>query len=335
MGTVCCSLLSSFIDAAKIIPHPDYSKQTIDNDIMLIKLKSPATLNSQVSTVTLPQSCPSADTECLVSGWGLLQFGSSTIPSLLQCLNAPVLSDSVCHKAYPAVIPRNDSDDNITGHYTCRNNSVPYQVSLNAGYHLCGGSLVSDQWVLTAAHCYKPQLQVRLGESSIHKIEGSEQIVYAAKIIPHPKYDKGTTDNDIMLIKLNSPATINSHVSTVSLPSSCPSFGIECLVSGWDDSVSMRNSFSSDLYCLNAPILSDSVCRSDYPHQITRNMFCIGVLEYGKDPCQYDSGGPMVCNEELQGVVSWGTNCGEKGKPGVSTKVCNYLDWIQQTIEAN
>ena len=61
-----------FIDAAKIIPHPDYSIWTVDNDIMLIKLKSPATLNSQVSTIPLPECCPSADMECLVSGWGLL-----------------------------------------------------------------------------------------------------------------------------------------------------------------------------------------------------------------------------------------------------------------------
>ncbi|XP_036037176.1 cationic trypsin-like [Onychomys torridus] len=234
-----------------------------------------------------------------------------------------------------AAIPGNDSDDKIIRGYACGNNSVPYQVSLNAGYHLCGGSLVSDQWVLTAAHCYKPQLQVRLGESNIRKVEGSEQIVYAAKIIPHPKYNNDTTDNDIMLIKLNSPATINSRVSTVSLPNSCPTFDTECLVSGWDDTVNVGSNLSSDLQCLNAPILSDSVCHSDYPHQITRNMFCVGVVEEGKDTCQYDSGGPVVCNRELQGVVSWGANCGEKGKPGVSTKVCNYLEWIQRTIEAN
>lgn len=89
-------------------------------------------------------------------------------------------------------------------------------------------------------HPYKySQLQVRLGESNIRKVEGSEQIVYASKIIPHPKYDNDTTDNDIMLIKLNSPATINSRVSTVSLPNSCPTFDTECLVSGWDDTVNV------------------------------------------------------------------------------------------------
>ncbi|XP_051030655.1 trypsin-like [Phodopus roborovskii] len=228
----------------------------------------------------------------------------------------------------------NEIDGMTIRSYTCKNNSVPYQVSLNAGYKLCGGSLVSDQWVLTAAHCYKPQIQVRLGEFDSHEAEGSEQIINAAKIIPHPKYNNDTTDNDIMLIKLNSPAAINSQVSTVSLPSSCPSVGTECLVSGWGDTVSIGNIISSDLRCLNIPILSDPVCHTAYPHRITNNMFCVGFLEEEKDTCQFDSGGPVVCNEELQGIVSWGTSC-EKGKPAVYTRVCNYLDWIQQIIEAN
>ncbi|XP_027245559.1 cationic trypsin-3 isoform X2 [Cricetulus griseus] len=232
------------------------------------------------------------------------------------------------------VVPKVNNDDSIFGGYTCRKNSVPYQVSLNAGYHLCGGALVSDQWVLTAAHCYKPRIQVRLGEFNINEIEGGEQIVNAAKIITHPNYSNDTTDNDIMLIKLNSPATMNSHVSTVSLPNSCPSAGTECLVSGWGDSVSIGSKSSSDLHCVNASILSDLVCHTAYPHHITKNMFCAGFLEE-KDTCQYDSGGPVVCNKELQGVVSWGSSCGKKGKPDVYTRVCNYLDWIQRTIESN
>ncbi|KAL6030229.1 hypothetical protein STEG23_035757 [Scotinomys teguina] len=128
-----------------------------------------------------------------------------------------------------------DDDDKIIGGYTCRKHSVPYQVSLHDGYgHQCGGSLISDQWVLSAAHCYKGRsLQVRLGEHNIHVLEGGEQFIDPAKIIRHPNYNKSTTDNDIMLIKLKSPATLNSQVSTVSLPTSCPSTGAQCLVSGW------------------------------------------------------------------------------------------------------
>uniref|UniRef100_A0A8C9P848 trypsin n=1 Tax=Spermophilus dauricus TaxID=99837 RepID=A0A8C9P848_SPEDA len=221
-----------------------------------------------------------------------------------------------------------DDDDKIVGGYTCAKNSLPYQVSLNAGYHFCGGSLISDQWVLSAAHCYKRRIQVRLGE---HNID----------IIQHPNFDKDTLNNDIMLIKLTSLVTISSRVSTLSLPTSCPSAGTQCLVSGWGNTVSSGKVYPSLLQCLDAPVLSDTACHKAYPGRFTNNMFCLGFLEGGKDSslsfplAQGDSGGPVVCNGELQGIVSWGLGCALKGKPGVYTKVCNYLDWIQETIAAN
>ncbi|XP_026634275.1 trypsin-like [Microtus ochrogaster] len=89
------------------------------------------------------------------------------------------------------------------------------------------------------------------------------------------------------------------------------------------------------LQCLNAPILSQSACQSAYPGQITSNMICVGYLEGGKDSCQGDSGGPVVCNGQLQGIVSWGYGCAQKNLPGVYTKVCNYVTWIKNTIAAN
>ncbi|XP_021020939.1 trypsin V-A-like [Mus caroli] len=178
------------------------------------------------------------------------------------------------------------------------------------------------------------QLQVCL-KHNIDEIEGAEQFIDAAKMIPHSDYNSWTFDNDIMLIKLKSPATLNSKLSTVSLPQSCPSAGTECLVSGWAVLQFGFKSPSSVLQCLNAPVLSDSVCHKAYPLQITNNMFCLGFLEGGKDSCQYDSGGPVVCNGQLQGVVSWGVSCALEGKPGIYTKVCNYLNWINQTIAEN
>ncbi|CAD7680601.1 unnamed protein product [Nyctereutes procyonoides] len=262
-----------------------------------------------------------------------------------------------------------DDDDKIVGGYTCSRNSVPYQVSLNSGYHFCGGSLINSQWVVSAAHCYKSRIQVRLGEYNIAVSEGGEQFINAAKIIRHPRYNANTIDNDIMLIKLSSPATLNSRVSAIALPKSCPAAGTQCLISGWGNTQSIgrkwvggqgggwnigkeisRNAvgtilpllllqptenYPDVLQCLKAPILSDSVCRNAYPGQISSNMMCLGYLEGGKDSCQDDSGGPVVCNGELQGVVSWGAGCAQKGKPGVYTKVCKYVSWIQQTIAAN
>ncbi|XP_012785044.2 anionic trypsin isoform X1 [Ochotona princeps] len=242
-----------------------------------------------------------------------------------------------------------DDDDKIVGGFTCAENSVPYQVSLNAGYHFCGGSLINEQWVVSAAHCYiKPissefsergvksyRIQVRLGEHDIEVTEGNEQFINAAKIIRHPKYSSWTLDNDILLIKLSSPAVINSRVSSISLPSSCAPAGTECLISGWGNTLSSGSNYPDQLQCLYAPLLSEEDCEASYPGEITSNMVCAGFLEGGKDSCQGDSGGPVVCNGELQGIVSWGYGCAQKNKPGVYTKVCNYVSWIEETIAAN
>lgn len=117
--------------------------------------------------------------------------------------------------------------------------------------------------------------------------------------------------------------------------------------------------FPDKLQCLEVPLLSDDTCFNAYPFQITENMLCAGYLEGGKDSCQVtskhthfteiqqiqlrsdspstlslqgDSGGPLMCHGELQGVVSWGHGCALRKKPGVYTKVCNYLAWIRNTM---
>ncbi|XP_023689004.1 trypsin-1 isoform X2 [Paramormyrops kingsleyae] len=231
--------------------------------------------------------------------------------------------------------PLEDDDDKIVGGYVCKKNSVPYQVSLNIGYHFCGGSLITSQWVVSAAHCYQSRIEVRLGEHDIAVNEGNEQFISSQKIIRNPNYSSSTLNNDIMLIKLSKPATLTSYVKTVALPSSCAPAGTMCLISGWGNTLSSGSNYPDTLRCLDAPILSDTSCKNAYPGQITTNMFCAGYLEGGKDSCQGDSGGPVVCNGQLQGIVSWGYGCAQKNKPGVYTKVCNYNSWIQNTIASN
>ncbi|XP_008537863.1 trypsin-like [Equus przewalskii] len=247
-------------------------------------------------------------------------------------------------------LPMNGDDDNdkIVGGYTCDINALPYQVSLYAGFHRCGGALISSQWVLSAAHCYRRRLHVRLGEHNIAVLEGTEQFISAVKIIKHPNYKSVTTGHDIMLIKLAKPAILNKSVNTISLPSSCPKTGTQCLISGWgstqlsagmssptENEESNGSKFPNSLQCLKAPILSNTTCRKAYPGLINNSMMCLGFLEGGKDACQGDSGGPVACNGILQGIVSWGAGCALKGKPGVYTKVCNYIQWIQNTMAAN
>ncbi|CAJ1061612.1 trypsin-3-like isoform X2 [Xyrichtys novacula] len=228
-----------------------------------------------------------------------------------------------------------DEDEKIVGGYECQKHSVPYQVSLYTGYNYCGGILLSEEWVLSAAHCKsKSDVEVRLGEHDLWEDEGTEQHIMSAEYIRHPNYNPRSQDSDIMLIRLSRPATLNSYVRPARLPSECARDGTKCQVSGWGN---IRPSdegsrYPHQLQCLEVPLLSDDTCFNSYPFQITENMICAGYLEGGKDSCQGDSGGPLICDGEVQGVVSWGKGCAQRNKPGVYTKVCNYITWIKNTM---
>uniref|UniRef100_A0A8C9ILV9 Peptidase S1 domain-containing protein n=1 Tax=Piliocolobus tephrosceles TaxID=591936 RepID=A0A8C9ILV9_9PRIM len=218
-------------------------------------------------------------------------------------------------------------DDKIAGGYTCEENSLPYQVSLISGYHFCRGPLISEQWVVSAARCYN-RIQVRLGEHNIETIH-------------HPRYNWRTLDNDILLIKFSRPAIINAYVSTISLPTAPPAPGTACLISGWGDTLSSGINYPDELQCLDAPVLTQAKCKACYLEKITDNMFCMAIfllhlsIQLVPSSPQLDDGGPVACNGELQGVVSWDDGCAQKSKPGDYTKVYNYENWIKDTIAAN
>uniref|UniRef100_A0A3B4Z7I4 trypsin n=1 Tax=Stegastes partitus TaxID=144197 RepID=A0A3B4Z7I4_9TELE len=218
-------------------------------------------------------------------------------------------------------------DDKIVGGYECEAHSQPHQVSLNSGYHFCGGSLVNENWVVSAAHCYKSRIQVRLGEHHIGLSEGNEQFIDSSRVIRNPNYNSYNIDNDIMLIKLSRPATLNAYVQPpVALPSSCAPAGTMCAVSGWGNTMSS----TADSNRLNNLILSDEDYNS-YPGMIDYTMFCARYVEGGKDCCQGVLGVPsrwVVCNGELQGVVSKGYGCAERNQPGV----CIFNDWLESTM---
>uniref|UniRef100_A0A3Q2QIZ0 trypsin n=1 Tax=Fundulus heteroclitus TaxID=8078 RepID=A0A3Q2QIZ0_FUNHE len=206
-------------------------------------------------------------------------------------------------------------DEKVVGGYECGRHSVPYQVSLNAGYHFCGGSLISSQWVISAAHCYKSRIQVRLGEHDIAVNEGTEQWIDGAKMIRHPQYNSYNLDNDIMLIKLSRPAALNGYVQTVALPSRCPVADESCLVSGWGNTSAGGSRVTQRLILI---IYTDSTCFTHF-FSDDRTFLFIGLAPLHP---QGDSGGPLVCGGQLQGVVSWGYDCAMQGHPSVYARVC-------------
>ncbi|XP_075462337.1 trypsin-like [Ascaphus truei] len=226
--------------------------------------------------------------------------------------------------------------DRIIGGEECVPHSQPWQVALYYfDQYMCGGILINESWVLTAAHCKMPSLQVRLGEHNLMMSEGTEQFTYAETMCCHCNFNITTYDNDIMLIKLATPAILNANVQVLPLPDQLVEVGANCIVSGWGTTTSPQATYPDELRCVNVTIVSASDCQDCYPDdEITDNMLCAGVMDGGKDSCQGDSGGPLVCDSVLQGITSWGhIPCGEPQKPGIYTNVTNFLNWIDDIME--
>ncbi|KAJ3660287.1 hypothetical protein Zmor_004742 [Zophobas morio] len=240
--------------------------------------------------------------------------------------------------ATPAFVPAKNllPDGRIVGGSDIDISQVPWQISLQYyGSHICGGSIISEKWVVTAAHCTdgssEQDLNIRAGTSTL---ESGGQEVDIAKIHQNPKFDDYNIDWDISLLELASPIDLSGNAAAVNLPEAGQTWpeGTETLVSGWgttsEDAVNLPN----QLQGVNVDIVSSSTCNDAYGDgSITDRMLCAGVNGGGKDSCQGDSGGPLVVGDTLAGIVSWGYGCARAGYPGVYGNVAAMRDFITDT----
>ncbi|XP_074837557.1 trypsin I-P1-like [Carettochelys insculpta] len=236
--------------------------------------------------------------------------------------------------------------------FQCQHHSQPWIVALFHGLHFrCTGTLIGKQWVVTAASCNTGYpLHVRLGEQNLFHIDWSEQLRISSRVIQHPEYNSKTNRNNIMLVKLLLPATINKYVQLLQLPSNPPAANLTCVLPGWGTNafhnvprtpgrskpLCKHAPLHSDvLFCGNITTLADDQCRNTNPEHITKNMLCAGVIHGGTDFCQGDPGSPLICQEVLQGIASWGfEGCSLAEWTGVFVKVYNYVSWLEKTMKS-
>ena len=277
-----------------------------------------------------------------------------------------------------------DSDDNDNGNYTIDarivggdeavQNSWPWQVFVKFGFD-CGGALIDDYWVITAAHCISQSANalrsayVRVG-AHVHTSNNPADPLLGRRIaieqvVVHPQYNAQNFKYDLALLKLKKAAIPRnndgpdlSKVAPICLSNdkTCFDKRTPCVVTGWGVNDAETWERHDTLQEVAVRLMSTDECTTHSTYKAyfhPESMLCAGWADGGKDACAGDSGGPLVCRvpEErtvngkketfygnqwvLYGLVSWGLGCAKVGQPGVYTNVPILSDWVSETIQAN
>ncbi|XP_026198927.1 granzyme A-like [Anabas testudineus] len=239
------------------------------------------------------------------------------------------------------IVQTSDGSEIIDGKEV-KPHSMPFMALLKKRKPSCGGILINESWVLTAAHC-KDIKKVLLGVHSIKKEKNeknSRQVRKVKKRFPHPSYDAKNKNNDLMLLKLDKPVkqTITVGLHELGNTVEDPKAGTICVVAGWGRTDYNIEKLSDVLMSVNVTVVDRKKCNSSehYNHRITSDMICAGSDGKNRaDSCQGDSGGPLLCNGALVGVTSFGKGCGVIKYPGVYAFLSEkQLIWIKNTMKS-
>ncbi|XP_067414580.1 mast cell protease 1A-like [Emydura macquarii macquarii] len=196
----------------------------------------------------------------------------------------------------------------------------------------CGGFLVSEDFVLTATHCNGDKITVSLGAHNLKsKREQRRQVIPVRLRIPHPRHNKKTRNNDIMLLQLEKKVELNRCVSPIRLPPAHQRVhpGAKCSVAGWGRTSPRFKLFADKLQKADVVVMPDATCT--YENYNSSTMLCAGDPDEGKNPFEGDSGGPLVCRRMAQGIVSYGSADGTP--PAVYTRVSIFIPWIEKMMK--
>jgi len=244
----------------------------------------------------------------------------------------------------PAIKP--DTSTDIVGGKDSIPHSWPWQVFVTRG---CGATLITNQWVLTAAHCItnrNPEYNsVRLGVFDRTKQEPGQVPSKVIEVHVHPNYSSPDSwnSNDIALLKLEKPVEFTDHISPICLPTvqdELPPAGTNTFIIGWGNTKVPSRDASPTVKQVMVPLVAQETCKARNPIKFSEKVeICVGFDKGGKGACHGDSGGPaLIQNSDGSwtqiGVTSWVHN-GECAGPthSVYGKVSAFLDFIRQYVK--
>ncbi|KAM9367372.1 acrosin-like [Phaethornis superciliosus] len=236
----------------------------------------------------------------------------------------------------------------IVGGTNAQTGSWPWIVSIQNRWkigtgHTCGGSLITPQWVLTAAHCFDGTRdtgtwRVVIGATQLSQLGPEASVRNVRQLLLHDDYSNISMRNDIALLELDQPVQCSSYIQLACVPDA--SVRVRrlkvCYVSGWGVTTEKSTDTSDMLQEAKVQLIDIKRCNSSrwYKGEIHKYNLCAGYAKGGIDTCQGDSGGPLACKDNtndyywLVGVTSWGRGCARARRPGVYTSTQSFYNWI-------